>query len=173
MAHTVRNEIRSQRNQKRIHYKWHEADGTELEGIFARGDRRIAPAIVWAYEHGAVFDAWTDYFNYQIWLDAFKRRARVEGEHAEGPQTVRQEHPELEQETRRRRTFAIISHPDAGKTTLTEKLLLYGGAIQSAGSVKGGTGVCYEKRTAGYDPTKRRPVYENGAAPAQKKEADS
>ena len=41
---------------------------------------------------------------------------------------------------RRRRTFAIISHPDAGKTTLTEKLLLYGGAIQSAGSVKGKQG---------------------------------
>jgi peptide chain release factor 3 len=38
-------------------------------------------------------------------------------------------------EIRRRRTFAIISHPDAGKTTLTEKLLLYGGAIQMAGSV--------------------------------------
>ncbi|WP_440223922.1 peptide chain release factor 3 [Dokdonella sp. MW10] len=40
-------------------------------------------------------------------------------------------------EMRRRRTFAIISHPDAGKTTLTEKLLLFGGAIQMAGSVKG------------------------------------
>jgi peptide chain release factor 3 len=40
------------------------------------------------------------------------------------------------EETRRRRTFAIISHPDAGKTTLTEKLLLFGGAIQMAGSVK-------------------------------------
>jgi len=40
-------------------------------------------------------------------------------------------------ELRRRRTFAIISHPDAGKTTLTEKLLLFGGAIQLAGSVKG------------------------------------
>ncbi|PRH83870.1 peptide chain release factor 3 [Arenimonas caeni] len=40
-------------------------------------------------------------------------------------------------QTRRRRTFAIISHPDAGKTTLTEKLLLFGGAIQMAGSVKG------------------------------------
>ena len=39
-------------------------------------------------------------------------------------------------ETRRRRTFAIISHPDAGKTTLTEKLLLFSGAIQIAGSVK-------------------------------------
>ena len=43
---------------------------------------------------------------------------------------------ELEQEIRRRRTFAIISHPDAGKTTLTEKLLLFGGAIHVAGAVK-------------------------------------
>src|SRR2546423_13040040 len=40
-----------------------------------------------------------------------------------------------EQEIARRRTFAIISHPDAGKTTLTEKFLLYGGAVQLAGSV--------------------------------------
>jgi len=40
------------------------------------------------------------------------------------------------QEIQRRRTFAIISHPDAGKTTLTEKLLLFGGAIQTAGAVK-------------------------------------
>ena len=44
---------------------------------------------------------------------------------------------ELQREVGRRRTFAIISHPDAGKTTLTEKFLLYGGAIQTAGSVKG------------------------------------
>ena len=43
----------------------------------------------------------------------------------------------LREEIESRRTFAIISHPDAGKTTLTEKLLLYGGAIQTAGSVKG------------------------------------
>jgi len=49
---------------------------------------------------------------------------------AEGVET------ELGQEVERRRTFAIISHPDAGKTTLTEKLLLYGGAIHLAGSVK-------------------------------------
>ena len=42
-----------------------------------------------------------------------------------------------EAEIKRRRTFAIISHPDAGKTTLTEKFLLYGGAIAQAGQVKG------------------------------------
>ena len=44
---------------------------------------------------------------------------------------------EFIKEVEKRRTFAIISHPDAGKTTLTEKFLLYGGAIQQAGSVKG------------------------------------
>ena len=43
----------------------------------------------------------------------------------------------IAEEINKRRTFAIISHPDAGKTTLTEKFLLYGGAINLAGSVKG------------------------------------
>ena len=43
----------------------------------------------------------------------------------------------LQEEISRRRTFAIISHPDAGKTTLTEKFLLYGRAIAQAGAVKG------------------------------------
>lgn len=51
---------------------------------------------------------------------------------------------DLEREIASRRTFAIIAHPDAGKTTLTEKLLLFGGAIQLAGAVKarGGTTAC-------------------------------
>jgi peptide chain release factor 3 len=44
---------------------------------------------------------------------------------------------QLQEQLAKRRTFAIISHPDAGKTTLTEKLLLFGGAIQMAGTVKG------------------------------------
>ena len=44
---------------------------------------------------------------------------------------------DITSEIKKRRTFAIISHPDAGKTTLTEKFLLYGGAINLAGSVKG------------------------------------
>ena len=43
---------------------------------------------------------------------------------------------EISEEINKRKTFGIISHPDAGKTTLTEKLLLFGGAIQTAGAVK-------------------------------------
>ena len=45
--------------------------------------------------------------------------------------------PNIERQRLRRRTFAIISHPDAGKTTLTEKLLLFGGSIETAGAVRG------------------------------------
>ena len=53
------------------------------------------------------------------------------------PQAESSTQSELEREVSRRRTFAIISHPDAGKTTLTEKLLLYAGAIELAGAVRG------------------------------------
>ena len=54
-----------------------------------------------------------------------------------GEESWRKSESEISKEINRRRTFAIISHPDAGKTTLTEKLLLFGGAIQMAGTVKG------------------------------------
>lgn len=47
------------------------------------------------------------------------------------------DNPKLKQQVDSRRTFAIISHPDAGKTTITEQLLLFGGAIRQAGTVKG------------------------------------
>ena len=60
------------------------------------------------------------------------RRALLFSIAAEGPTVVKA----LADEIKRRRNFAIISHPDAGKTTLTEKLLLFGGAIQDAGAVK-------------------------------------
>lgn len=49
----------------------------------------------------------------------------------------RMNNPNLKQQVDSRRTFAIISHPDAGKTTITEQLLLFGGAIRQAGTVKG------------------------------------
>ena len=53
----------------------------------------------------------------------------------------------LSEEVARRRTFAIISHPDAGKTTLTEKLLLYGGAVETAGALR----ACRNQRHATSD----------------------
>jgi len=62
---------------------------------------------------------------------------------------------DIKSEVSRRRTFAIISHPDAGKTTLTEKLLLFGGAIQEAGTVKAKKSKKFAIRLDGYRKRKR------------------
>ena len=61
-AKIVNQEVKDQLNRKSIKYNWHEADVTVLEGILARGDRRLAPAILRAYEKGALYDAWGENF---------------------------------------------------------------------------------------------------------------
>ena len=71
-AKTVNHEIKEMKNQKSIRYNWHQADETLLEGVFARGDRKIAAVIKEAYKNGALFDAWTEYWNYERWVEAFK-----------------------------------------------------------------------------------------------------
>lgn len=70
-AKVVREEIHAQLNQKSIKYNWHEADVTVLEGILARGDRRVAPAIEAAYQKGALFDSWSEFFHPEYWREAF------------------------------------------------------------------------------------------------------
>ena len=71
-AKTVNHEIKEMLNQKSIRYNWHQADVTVLEGIFARGDRKISKVILEAYRMGALYDAWTEYWNYDRWLQAFE-----------------------------------------------------------------------------------------------------
>ena len=70
-AKIVKNEIRSQLNQRSIRYSWHEPDVTVLEGFLARGDRRSSKVILKAYEKGALYDAWSESFRYDIWKEAF------------------------------------------------------------------------------------------------------
>ena len=70
-AKIVNDHKKEQLNNKSIRYNWHEADVTVLEGILARGDRKIAQAILHVYEHGGFFDAWHEYFDYNLWLEAF------------------------------------------------------------------------------------------------------
>ncbi|MEG1802450.1 MAG: TIGR03960 family B12-binding radical SAM protein [Lachnospiraceae bacterium] len=71
-AKVVNDHMKTQLNQKSMKYNWHEADVTILEGILARGDRKIAPVILKAYEKGCVFDAWSEYFKGNRWLEAFE-----------------------------------------------------------------------------------------------------
>ena len=71
-AKIVKEEIKAQLNQKSIKYNYHEADVTVLEGILARGDRRVADVLEATYRKGAIFDAWSEYFRYDLWMDAFE-----------------------------------------------------------------------------------------------------
>lgn len=59
-------------NNRALRYSWHDAPTSELEGVFARGDRRIAPVIETAYRNGALFDAWTEFFDAERWKRAFE-----------------------------------------------------------------------------------------------------
>ena len=71
-AHIVNDEMKAQHNRKSLKFQWHDAKTTILEGVFARGDRRLCKSIYDAYKAGCIYDAWTEYFQYETWLQVFE-----------------------------------------------------------------------------------------------------
>ena len=65
--------LRASITDRRIKYTYHDARVSFVEAVFARGDRRLAPAIALAVEEGAIFDAWDEYFDYDRWMSVFER----------------------------------------------------------------------------------------------------
>ncbi len=72
-AELTKKTMLEQLNKKSISYKWHEAGTSVVEGVFARGDRRISDAIYYAYKNGCLFDAWTEEYKHDVWMDAFDK----------------------------------------------------------------------------------------------------
>ena len=68
----LRSKINEQLNKKSIKFNWHEAELSELEGVLARGDRRLAKVIYDAYRSGCLYDSWGEHFDYDKWLKAFE-----------------------------------------------------------------------------------------------------
>lgn len=71
-AYVTKNAVMAQLNQKRIKYNWHEADVSIMEGVFARGDRKVGQVILKAYEKGCVYDAWSEYYMNDVWMQCFE-----------------------------------------------------------------------------------------------------
>ena len=71
-ANVVNHEMKAQLNHKSLKYNWHEADVTVLEGVFARGDRRVGRVLLEAYRLGCVYDSWGEHFQYDLWMQAFE-----------------------------------------------------------------------------------------------------
>ena len=72
-AHIVNNEMKAQLNRKSLKYNWHEADVTVLEGVFARGDRKVSKVILEAYKMGCLYDSWSEFFDNEKWMEAFEK----------------------------------------------------------------------------------------------------
>ena len=71
-ARFLKGKIKEQINQKSIRYNWHEAELTRLEGVLARGDRRLCQVLLAAYKNGCLYDSWSESFKYDMWLKAFE-----------------------------------------------------------------------------------------------------
>ncbi len=71
-AYLTRKAISEQLNQKSIKYNWHEADASVLEGVLARGDRRLGEVIRRVYEKGSIYDAWGECYQHKRWLDTIE-----------------------------------------------------------------------------------------------------
>ena len=71
-AGIVQEAFRNQLNRKSLRYNWHTAEVTVLEGVFARGDRKVGKVLEEAYRLGCIYDAWDEYFDYDKWLQAFE-----------------------------------------------------------------------------------------------------
>ncbi|MCR5002354.1 MAG: TIGR03960 family B12-binding radical SAM protein [Lachnospiraceae bacterium] len=71
-AHFVNECMHEQLNSKSIKYNYHEADVSILEGVFARGDRKLSAVLIKAYENGCLFDAWTETFREEPWIRSFE-----------------------------------------------------------------------------------------------------
>ena len=71
-AAIVKHEFQEQLNRKSLKYNWHDAEVTVLEGVFARGDRRIGQVIEEAYRLGCLYDSWTETFDNEKWMQAFE-----------------------------------------------------------------------------------------------------
>lgn len=68
----LKRNINEQLNRKSIRFSWHDAETSTIEGVFARGDRRLGKAIYDAYKSGCIYDSWSEYFDYDKWLQAFE-----------------------------------------------------------------------------------------------------
>ncbi|MBT9776954.1 TIGR03960 family B12-binding radical SAM protein [Clostridium sp. MCC353] len=70
-AYIVKNKFREMLNYKSLKYNWHEADLTVLEGVLARGDRRVGRLIEDVYKRGALYDSWSEHFHNELWMESF------------------------------------------------------------------------------------------------------
>lgn len=145
-AHLTKKGIMSQLNQKSIKYNWHEADVSVLEGVFARGDRRVAQAILKAYRKGCLFDSWSEYFHNELWLESFKECGLDIGFYTTRERADDEIFPWDFIDCGVTREFLLREWKKAQAQTVSPNCKAQ---CQGCGANRFGVGICYEKNQRG------------------------
>ncbi len=142
-AYQTRTAITEQLNQKSIKYNWHEADVSVLESVLARGDRKLNGAILKAYEKGCIYDAWSEYYQHEVWLSVFEECGIDPDFYTTRPRPDDEIFPWDFLDCGVSKEFLLREWHNAQAETVTPNCKMQ---CNACGAAKYHTGICVEKR---------------------------
>ena len=142
-AHLVKDTFKTELNHKSLKFQYHEHDLSELEGVLARGDRRISKVIMKAYENGAVFDSWQEIFDRDKWDRAFTECDIDRKFYTERGREITEIFPWDFIDTGVSKEFLKAEWEKAKTETVTPNCRA---SCSGCGAASFGTGVCFERR---------------------------
>ena len=143
-AYLTRTAIMSQLNQKSIKYNWHEADASVMEGILARGDRKVNQVILRAYEKGCFYDAWSEYYKHDVWLETFEECGVDPDFYTVRERSEDEIFPWDFIDCGVTKAFLLREWKRAAEAVVTPNCRMQ---CQGCGAARFGTGVCFDKNT--------------------------
>ena len=147
-AYFTRKCISEQLNQKSIKYNWHEADASVMEGVLARGDRRLAEVILKVYQKGCFYDAWSEYYKHQTWIDTIKECGLTPEFYTSRPRDLDEIFPWDFIDAGVTKEFLKREWLKAQAETISENCKL---KCQGCGAARFGGGICFEERALDHE----------------------
>ncbi len=143
-AYQTKKAITEQLNQKSIKYNWHEADASVMEGVLARGDRRLGEVIRRVYEKGCFYDAWSEYFKNDVWIDTIEECGLTVDFYTTRERSLEEIFPWDFIDAGITKDFLKREWLKAQNETISENCKL---KCQGCGANRFGGGICFEERT--------------------------
>ena len=147
-AYFTRKCIAEQLNQKSIKYNWHEADASVMEGVLARGDRRLCEVIRRVYEKGCFYDAWSEYYKHQVWIDTILECGLTPEFYTSRERSLDEIFPWDFIDAGVTKEFLKREWLKAQKETISENCKI---KCQGCGAARFGGGICFEERALDHE----------------------
>ena len=145
-AYFTRKCISEQLNQKSIKYNWHEADASVMEGVLARGDRRLAEVILKVYQKGCFYDAWSEYYKHRVWLETIEECGLTPEFYTSRERSLDEILPWDYIDAGVTKEFLKREWQKAQNEMISENCKV---KCQGCGAARFGGGICFEERVAG------------------------